>query len=160
MVDTFISNRLSMGPNALSINSLTLFGQKIQWYGFGGVGYTVDELAGEYNYVDCSYVKILLDNGIVMLILAIGGYMLVAKEKLKAGDRYFCIALLFANIYAMIEPRYIETGFNPFVWCLSSLIENELYLAYKRGRVHLRSRYLIRNKEPITYHFMGVKRLK
>ena len=147
MIDAFISNRLSMGHNALMINKQTLFGQKIQWYGFGGLGYTVTKLGGEYNNVDCSYVKILLDNGIVMLSLAIIGYMLVADEKIKEGNRYFCIALLFANIYAMIEPRYIETGFNPFVWCLSSLIENEIYILIKPGRIKLKSRSLRRISE-------------
>ena len=128
IINGFISNRLSMGHQALMVNRLTLFGQKIQWYGFGGLGYTITELAGEYNNVDCSYVKILLDNGIVMLMLAVGGFMIVANDELKKGDRYFCIALLFANLYAMIEPRYIETGFNPFVWCLSALIVNRVYI--------------------------------
>lgn len=143
-IDAFISNRLSMGHNALMINRITLFGQKIQWYGFGGIGYTIAELAGEYNNVDCSYVKILLDSGIVMLLLAIVGYMYVANEELNKGNRYFCIVLLFANLYAMIEPRYIETGFNPFVWCLSSLIGNDIYLAIRRGRVQLKNRSLVK----------------
>ena len=147
MIDSFISNRLSMGHNALMINNLTLFGQKIQWYGFGGLGYTITELAGEYNHVDCSYVKILLDNGIVMLALAIIGYMFVANEELIKGNRYFCIALLFANLYAIIEPRYIETGFNPFVWCLSSLIGNEIYLSVKQGKVRFNYRSLLKKGE-------------
>lgn len=125
-LNAFVSNRISMGHNALMANKMTLFGQKIQWYGFGGVGYIIDELAGEYNYVDCSYIKILLDHGVVMLSLAILGYMRIATEELNKGNRFFCVALLFANLYAMIEPRYIETGLNPFVWCLSSLIRNKL----------------------------------
>ena len=43
-VNDIISNRLSLGHNALLINPLTLFGQKIQWYGFGGYGYTFMEI--------------------------------------------------------------------------------------------------------------------
>ena len=144
-IDAFISNRLSMGHNALMVNHLTLFGQKIQWYGFGGVGYTIQEMGGEYNYVDCSYVKILLDYGIVMLLLAIIGYMFAANEELKKGNRYFCMALLFANLYAMIEPRYIETGLNPFVWCLSALISNEVFLSTK-GEPRLKVRSILKSK--------------
>ena len=138
-VNDIISNRLSLGHNALLINPLTLFGQKIQWYGFGGYGYTFMEMEGEYNYVDCSYVKILLDNGIIMLALAVLGYMFAANEELKNGNRYFCVALLFANVYSMIESRYITLGFNPFVWCLSSLIRNDVYISNKAGprlRIH------------------------
>lgn len=139
-LDSIINNRLSMGHNALMVNPLTLFGQKIQWYGFGGYGYTFMQMEGEYNYVDCSYVKILLDNGIVMLALAVLGYMYVANDELKKGNRYFCVALFFANVYSMIESRYITTGFNPFVWCLSSLITSEIYVSIKDGpRLRIRN---------------------
>ena len=134
-----LSSRLVYGHNALHTYKVTLFGQNIPWVGWGGYGHTTDTLAGEYNYVDCAYIKILLDNGILMLLAAILGYMLAAYEELKKGNRYFCAALLFANIYAMIEPRYIETGFNPFVWALSSLIMYEICLErdgdYSRIRV-------------------------
>ena len=133
-IDSFISNRLSMGHNALMINDLSLFGQKIQWYGFGGLGYTMTVLEGEYNHVDCTYVKILLDHGIVMLATAIAGYMLAANEELKKGNRFFCTALLFANLYAMIEPRYINISLNPFVWCLSSLIGTEVQLVITKRK--------------------------
>ena len=131
LANELINNRLSLGHDALMNYDITLFGQNIEWYGYGGLGYTIMELAGEYNYVDCAYVKILLDNGLVMLLIAIFGYMYAASTGLIKGNRYFCMALLFANVYSMIEPRYIEVGLNSFVWCMSALICNEIYLAFK-----------------------------
>lgn len=137
-----LSSRLVYGHNALHTYKLTLFGQSIPWHGWGGYGYTTNTLPEEYNYVDCAYIKILLDNGILMLLAAILGYMLAANEELKKGNRYFCAALLFANIYAMIEPRFIETGFNPFVWTLSSLIMYEICLGREGTASRLRVRRL------------------
>lgn len=145
-LDAFVNNRLRLGHDALLVNRLTLFGQKIQWYGFGGYGYTFMEMEGEYNYVDCSYVKILLDNGIIMLFLAVLGYAYAANEEMKKGNRYFCVALLFANLYSIVESRYITSGFNPFVWCLSALVCDELYLSMRKGP-HLRFRSLKRIHE-------------
>lgn len=145
--DEVLSGRLGYAHNALHTYKLTLFGQSIPWHGWGGYGYTTNTLPEEYNYVDCAYIKILLDNGILMLLAAILGYMLAANEELKKGNRYFCAALLFANIYALIEPRYIETGFNPFVWALSSLILYEFWLETGGDRIHFGTRSLSNGDE-------------
>lgn len=150
-----LSTRLFYGHNALHTYKITLFGQSIPWHGWGGFGYTTNTLPEEYNYVDCAYIKILLDNGILMLLAAILGYMLAANEELKKGNRYFCAALLFANIYAMIEPRYIETGFNPFVWTLSSLIMYEICFERDGDKSRLRIRRL-KNDGPVEYLLTGI----
>ena len=157
-----LSKRLFYGHNALHTYKQTLFGQSIPWHGWGGYGYTTNTRPEEYNYVDCAYIKILLDNGILMLLSAVLGYMLAANEELKKGNRYFCAALLFANLYAMIEPRYIETGFNPFVWTLSSLIMYELCLDRSGNHSVIRIRRLAEEGENEGDYLLNklVKRLK
>lgn len=121
LINSFINNRLIMGHNALLEYGLSLFGEKIVWTGNGGLGYLSSSLQDEYNFVDCSYVKILLDYGIIFFIIMIFGYMLVAKRAIEKNDCYMCMCLLFMCIYSMIEPRIIEFGFNPFVLTLSAL---------------------------------------
>ena len=136
-VDSFINYRLSLGHKALMENHLTLFGQKIEWYGYGGYGYTFTEMKGVYNYVDCSYLKILLDHGIIMLALAVIGYMFAVKEEMRKGDRFFCVAILFANVYSMLESRYILISLNPYVWCFSSLLRNDLVFDKTNKRLRI-----------------------
>lgn len=121
LINSFINNRLIMGHNALLEYGLSLFGKKIMWTGYGGLGYLSSSLQDEYNYVDCSYVKILLDYGVIFFVIMIFGYMLVAKRAIEKNDRYMCMCILFMCIYSMIEPRIIEFGFNPFVLTLSAL---------------------------------------
>ncbi len=135
-INDFISNRLLLGHNALSTYPIQLFGQKIEWVGYGGLGYIYNELPGEYNAVDCSYINILLTNGIVILFVAIVGYILSAYSELIRGNRHFCIAILFMSVYCLIEPPYIESGFNPFVWTLSVLLTKGLTLRRSKSGVY------------------------
>ena len=121
LINSFINNRLIMGHNALLEHGLSLFGKRISWTGYGGLGYLSSSLQDEYNFVDCSYVKILLDYGVIFFIIMIFGYMLVSKRAIEKKDCYMCMCILFMCIYSMIEPRIIEFGFNPFVLTLSAL---------------------------------------
>ena len=120
-INSFINNRLIMGHNALVEHGVTLFGEKIRWIGFGGLGYTTSALKEEYNFVDCSYVKVLLDYGIIFFVIMLSGYALVSYRAIKEKDRFLCTCILFMCIYSIIEPRIIEFGFNPFVLSLCVL---------------------------------------
>lgn len=120
-INSFINNRLIMGHNALLEHGVTLFGERIRWIGFGGLGYTTSALKEEYNFVDCSYVKVLLDYGIIFFVVMLSGYALVSYRAIKQKDRFLCICILFMCIYSIIEPRIIEFGFNPFVLSLCVL---------------------------------------
>ena len=110
-----------MGHNALMEHGVSLFGEKIRWIGFGGLGYTTSALKEEYNFVDCSYVKVLLDYGIIFFVIMLSGYALVSYRAIKEKDRFLCNCILFMCIYSIIEPRIIEFGFNPFVLSLCVL---------------------------------------
>lgn len=121
MINRFVNNRLIMGHNALLEYGLSLFGEKIEWVGYGGLGYSMASLKGEYNYVDCSYVKVLLDYGVIFFVIILIGYSLVSYRAILKNDRYMCLCILFMCIYSIIEPRIIEFGFNPFVLTLSAL---------------------------------------
>lgn len=120
-INSFINNRLIMGHNALMEHGVSLFGEKIRWIGFGGLGYTTSALKEEYNFVDCSYVKVLLDYGIIFFVIMLSGYALVSYRAIKEKDRFLCNCILFMCIYSIIEPRIIEFGFNPFVLSLCVL---------------------------------------
>lgn len=121
-INGLISNRIQMGGAALHTKPITLFGNINEWYGFGGLGYLYTQLAGEYNAVDCSFVKIFLDYGVLLWALIIIGYAMAAAYAVDRGDKYLSIAILLVFVYCMIEPNLIEIGFNPFVLCLSALV--------------------------------------
>lgn len=132
MMNGFVNNRLMLGHNALYKYPITLFGQNIEWVGFGGLGYLYTQLPGEYNAVDCAYINILLDKGLLVFLMSVTGYMMSSYSELKRGNRRFCIAIVLMSIYCLVEPPYIETGFNPFVWTLSVLLTKKFIIRNRR----------------------------
>ena len=58
-INSLLSGRLRLGHSGLQEYGISVFGQKIEW-----VGYSAGKVVGDsYNYVDCSYMQILLEKG-------------------------------------------------------------------------------------------------
>lgn len=123
-INSLISNRFALANKALNEYGISLFGKKIEWIGNGGYGHTFTTFEGTYNYVDCSYVRILLDYGILFLLIVIIGFTMASVKALRENDKYLLITLSFIAIYSIIEPRLIEIGFNSFVLVLVVLVNN------------------------------------
>lgn len=123
-IDKIINNRFRMGHKALINYGFPLFGEKIKWIGNGGVGYIRDQLQGEYNFVDCSYIKIMLDYGVLFFLIILIGFTLAGIYAQKKQDYFLALALCFIAVYSIIEPRLIELGINPFVLMLVVLVDN------------------------------------
>jgi hypothetical protein len=146
VLNRFLNNRLLMGHRALQNYQVSLFGTDITWIGYGGLGYTKKVLEATYNFVDCSYIKLLLDYGIIFYGMILCGYSWCASEALKQGDRYLAMAILLICCYSIIEPRLIEFGFNPFVLALSALIVNKLVILNPSKKLHLKTFRFIHEK--------------
>lgn len=125
MLDGFFTNRLHLAHDAINNYGVTLFGQKIEWVGYGGLGHSVVVLKDEYNYVDCSYVRLLLDNGILVFILVLVGFTLACWIAYKNRNVFLSLALAFVALYSIVEPRLCEIGFNPFFLVLGVLIDSK-----------------------------------
>ncbi len=122
-INTLLSGRIRLGHSGLLQYGIHLLGQDITWIGNGGLGYTKDVLEGTYNYVDCSYLKIMFDYGVLVLLFVLVGLTLSVYQAAKNGNIYFCLAMSMIAIYSMIEPRLLEIGFSPFALCLCSYMK-------------------------------------
>lgn len=109
-LNSLLSGRLALGYDGIQKYGLTLFGQPIQWVGYG-YGY---EMVETYNYVDCSYLQILLENGLVSLAIIILAYMYIMYMAVKMKDFYLQLVILFIIIFSITEPRLMNLSFNPF----------------------------------------------
>ena len=108
-INSLLSGRLLLGRNAIKQYGIPLFGQKIEW-----IGYSISEkLKGEYNYVDCSYIQILLEYGLLFLIIVLAFYSLMIKKSIDNKQYYFTWILLIILIFSVIEPRLLNLTFNP-----------------------------------------------
>jgi len=104
-LDTLLSSRLRLGQTAFEEYGFLAFGQKIDW---------VNTSWENYNYVDSSYMRLLLDNGYLVFIVVIIVCIFTMYTLLKQEKREYAIAFLAVMVYAMIEPTIFSIENQPF----------------------------------------------
>lgn len=140
-LNSFLSNRLVMGHNALKTYGIHLLGQDITWVGYGGLGYVSNQLEGAYNFVDCSYIKILLENGLIIWLLIMAGFTYASIYAVKTNKKYMALTLFFVAGYSVIEPRLIEIGFNPFLVLVAMALNQKQKLGTEKVKIYRYGRW-------------------
>lgn len=107
-LNNLMSGRLSLGYDAFRTYGLTLFGQNIEWVGFG-----IDESGVGYNYVDCSYLQYMLEYGVIFLVLVLTIYTLIIYRAVKHKNYYLVWACLITLVFSVTEPWLFNFTFNP-----------------------------------------------
>lgn len=120
-----LSNRIELGYNAFKEYDVTLFGQKTQWNGWGGFGYNKDIDVNNfvYNYVDNSYVRVIINYGIIMTAIVIGSYTIILIQSYNKKDYWLVFEIFIILILAEIEPCLINFNSNIFLIFLIPLLE-------------------------------------
>ena len=90
------------------IMASSLLGTKIEW-----IGFSHNATAGAYNYVDCSYMQILLENGLIPLVIIIAVYTYIMYMAVKEKDFYLQTAVLLITAFSITEPRLLNLAYNP-----------------------------------------------
>lgn len=114
-LNDLLSGRLSLGQQALADYPITLFGQHIEWVGWD-MGKTMN---GAYNYVDCSYLQILLQEGVIYLVVILLLLTLIIKYAINRKKYYLVWIITFMMLLSITEPWMIASiAVNPFLLCL------------------------------------------
>ena len=123
-IDQVLSGRLKYSNEALKKYEITLFGKDIKWNGWGGHGYVKNNNfnSSEYNYVDISYIRILLDYGIVATILILYAYTAILIKSYNQKKYWLCIIMFYILIWSFIEPYIIYIGKNIFALAFRNII--------------------------------------
>lgn len=106
--NAFLSGRLNLGFDAIKEYGFTLFGQPIEWIGSS----TLNTSSVGYNYVDCSYLQIALNYGIIALIAILTIYSIAIYRACIADDYWLVFVLMFVLIHSLTEPRLYNFAFN------------------------------------------------
>lgn len=109
-VNDLLSGRLELGYKAIGAHGVSVFGTPIEW-----VGYDINHISvSGYNYVDCSYLQILLQYGVLALCACVSIYCLGVRNALKAKDGWLAWVLIGIAVFSITEPRYMNLAFNIF----------------------------------------------
>ena len=121
-IDEWLSWRFYYSNYSMNLYGVHLFGQKIEWVGWGGYGHTTDTLAGVYNFVDTSYLKLLLENGLIVWLLIMVMWTATSIIAYKNNKRYLTWALSFLAVYSLVEQWLMNLGTNLFLLFLGTYV--------------------------------------
>lgn len=109
-LNDLLSDRFKYGHEALFKYGFTVFGQPIVWSGNNYFNLPV-----AYNYVDNSYVKFILEFGVVFALVYLGFISFGLWNFFKKGSYRKIIALTFLVIMGTVESFLFMLVFNPFL---------------------------------------------
>ena len=125
--DYFLSNRIYYAIMGIDEYGIHLLGNDIEWIGYGA---RTDMFAIEktYNFVDCSYVYILLYFGLLVFLGLLACLFWVSARLGRRGDvhKAFLFGIIF--LYCFVEPRLLELNMNTFLFLMTPLLVRPPYL--------------------------------
>lgn len=134
-IDKLISNRLLFAYNAIKEYGISLFGVPIDWHGHGGIEYIGGErfanVHSTYNYVDTSYVKNLLDHGLLFFACILCSYVWMFIKYEKENDYRMIYVLFIVLIWSIIEPYIFGIEKNIFLVYFSVIFNYGRFNNYK-----------------------------
>lgn len=114
LLNRAINFRLSYGKKGVDLFGFSLFGRDIPMIGNGG---TTKESAN-YFFLDCSYIKIALEYGILILGIILIIYCMIAFRARLEKDWVLLWILTIMAVQCMIEHHMLDVSYNPFLWAL------------------------------------------
>ncbi len=118
-LDTFFTGRLYFGSEAIKTYKIKPFGSEIKYYGQRAEGELVDKA---YNYIDSSYLKILVNYGYIYFITIIVALILLTKYAYDKKNYYLLCAIIVIEIYGTIDSFLLCVEMNPFLLYLCSTL--------------------------------------
>ena len=110
-LDEIMSKRLSLSADAMNEHGIRMFGSKFTQIGWGGSTFNKPD----YNFVDISYVYLLLAYGIVGLIMINILWVMMTRAAVVAGDRRLALALALIAFNSATEHHINQINYNIFL---------------------------------------------
>lgn len=121
-INQIFSLRLQLGHEAIQQYGIRLFGQHIKWVGVGG---KTKHPEWVYNYVDCSYLKYLLNYGLIFFIVLMLALVWIGKQALDEQNQMLCISYIALFVFAMVDAELCVLAFHPFLLSAGSFFCEE-----------------------------------
>lgn len=124
-VNQLLSNRIKLTYQAYRNHDIKLFGENIEWNGWGAYGYKENDTQQdfEYNFIDSSYASMVFNYGIVLSCIVILGYRKILIINYEKQNYWLVVTIIFVLLWSFIEQHIINLGKNVFVLSLIPLLE-------------------------------------
>ena len=111
-INLFLSNRLGMGQEMLERYGVPWTGQYFKMYS------SVRDDGELYNYVDSSYLQLLMIFGILFTILFVLGYVVLCRQAIHRKDVALLFAIFLGGLSGLFAQHFIEFYMNPLLIAL------------------------------------------
>jgi len=151
-LNSALNHRLGYVWEGIRRFGITPFGRQIAWIGNAVGG--AEGAEGAYNYVDCSYMQILLNYGVVFLAAVTALYTALVRNALKVRDHWLISITAFVMIHSFTEPRLYNMAFNVIpVLAFAMLRESEVETLKSLSSTNLSLKFTLRS---LAYRLKGL----
>lgn len=77
----------------------------------------------EYNYVDSSYARIVLDYGIIFSVIILIGYTILLVRQYKSKNYWLLFSIIFILIWSFVEQYLVSISKNIFILAFIPLLQ-------------------------------------
>ncbi len=119
-LNTLLGNRLKLGHNSLLENGVPLFGQVLEQIGHGLDAFG-DTAVGQYNYVDCYYIKILQRYGILFTAFWLGVLTWTMYRLWRLRDYMLMLCMVMVAMHCAIDDLQLNLYYNTF-WLTTAVL--------------------------------------
>lgn len=117
IIDNLLTYRISLAESAIRNYGIHLFGNNIEWIGYGGSTDT-DSIQAVYNFVDSSYGYMLVNYGLLVFVITLLLFVITSKFVRKTQSKIRAFIFGMVILYCFIEPRLLEIQVNNFLFLI------------------------------------------
>ena len=114
-----LSNRLAQTSASVDRYGWTLFGQDIEFVGNGlvpggdGLTDTAAHPDGDANFIDNSYVHVLVINGVLVAVACWMTLIIAAQQCFRTNDSWMALILLVVALHSLFDPQLLQIVTTP-----------------------------------------------
>ncbi len=112
---TILSGRLRYGQEAVQKYGIPLLGQHISLVGNGLEESGTAVATGAYNWVDCMYVRILVEDGLLVSVIVVALATMVGWHAWKTRDVGLMVAVVACAGHGILDELCFSLEFNPLL---------------------------------------------
>lgn len=107
-LDRLFHNRFALIDSGFAKHKISLFGKPFSQIGFGGSTF----YKTGYNFIDSSYVLVLLRYGVVLFLVMMILWVLMTRKAVKMGHWRLAFGMALIAINAFSEHHFLEVNYN------------------------------------------------
>ena len=128
-INVALNSRLDLAHRGLMKWGVKIFGVSVKWISKGST----------YNYIDSSFINVLICYGILLFLFLLIGYTTIGSKAIEKNDQGLYVVLIIWGIHAMINPQIYLVWYNPFLFmfnmgCITKEIKKHYWIKIEKEK--------------------------